>query len=615
MSASSPNIASGAARKGAGADPRRLEKARAIVVSLSKYIGSKTIYADNSPVVEKFGNAFREALREFFRDEKELSLSVEQYQLKWRGEAVYDNREKKESIAFLLFKDGVGEITLQDAASPEELDRFVDLVRAEISSSSQDHDIVDRLWQADFTHISYRVFDEAADGKPGEGAGRDGGSGEQRLSVNDHPDLTKGGGSRTPDQPDRQLGQHLRRIVDRENPGATAREKELHLQRLLERLFLAGDEELDPWRSDFCGRAGGDKLLRLLGSLLDFTRPEATAEADDVLQIIERLVRYIASEAHIPTLFAVLEIQKRLEEEGERAEGFEALPQRIRHELTNAAFLLSLGRKAGRSRTDAPRILEYLGRLGDNAVPALREILAHSGDSAVHEQTCDLLFSIARDYIMPIIEDLDLENQLEAQDAVRLLSLRGAEDVPPIMETIVSSPDARIRRHAIGYLARRTGGDDAAALLCRLLGDDDAGVRIEAVAAVEDLRHPSIVAAVTAGCFEQDIAARSMEELERLFRAVGKLDGESVLPRVGQMASERCFLSINRARARRSKLLAVTALRHIPGPEALAMLNGLARDGHALVRRKALHALSTSDGRDGPSEPEFAAAAEGGEES
>ena len=134
-------------------------------VSLSKFLNAKTIYAGNSPMVGKFGEAFYKALQAFFQDEKELLLTVEQYQIKWRGETVYDNRERNESIAFLFYKDGVGEIIIQAAAKNDELEQFVDLIKNEISCTSSQGDIVSKLWQSEFANISYRVFDECADGK------------------------------------------------------------------------------------------------------------------------------------------------------------------------------------------------------------------------------------------------------------------------------------------------------------------------------------------------------------------------------------------------------------------------------------------------------------------
>ncbi len=604
--------ASPTARGGAEVDSRSLEKVRAIFAALSKFINAKTIYAGNSPVVARFAEAFNGALREFFQVEKELSLGVEQYRIKWRGETVYDNRDKKESLAFLLYKDGVGEIVFQSTVGSGELEQFVDLIRNEICFPSPHLDIVSSLWQAEFANISYRVFDECADGSTGTGRGSGGESGEQQLRADDHPGLSAGenrggGNSALISRSSESLARHLHAIVERDHPGESAEGRERYFQQLLESLFSTRPEELAVWRQGFAAVKNRNKLLWLLGAMLDFTRMSNPAPvARDVLDIIHRLVRAIAEESDIRSLIAALELQKTMDEGGDAGTGFESLPQRIKCELTNTSFLLALGKRAGRTRKDTKEILEYFRLVGNNAVPALREILATSSDSSIHAEVCESLAAIARDYIMPIVEDLKLDNPLEAQDAIRLLQLCATREVPPVVENIISSPDPRVRGSAVAYLTQ-IGDDEAALLLCRLLGDGSKDVRMTALTAVEELKHPSIVAKVISMCFEQDIEAMSMEELERSFRTLGKLAGASVVPQLRRMAESRMVFALNGGRARQNKLLAITALRHVPGQESREILTRLAGDRDKLVRSKALRASDLQGGLGEAEDPHSAA--------
>lgn len=611
--AASPASPSARARSGAAADPRRVENVRGIFLALAKHIGAKTIYAENSPMVAKFGEALQKAVRAFFEDEKELRLTIEQYRITWCDETVYDNRDKKESIAFLLFKDGVGELTIQSEIEPEELERFVDLVKNHICSASAHDDIVDKLWQAEFAHLSYRVFDEAVDAAKGDGRGADNDSGEQRLRLDDHPSLASGaqparGNSGVLERSAESLGAHLMAVVERAHPGAGARDRERLLQELQERLFTLNPDELASLRAGFVSMRDRDKLLWLLRSMLDFTRANNPAPvAGDVLDIIHRLVRSIAEEGDVPTLIELLKIQQTLATDPALGPRFESLPQRIKRELTNTAFLLALGKKVGRSGKGAREILEYFQSIGTNAVPAMREILASSSDAAIHAKTCDAIVSVARDYIESVVDDLRPDNLLEAQDAVYMLRQCITREVPSVLRKYLSHPDARVRGGVVEYLAE-IGTDEAAALLCTLLADADAGVRIRTIAAVENLPHPSIVAAVTSMCFDQDSTSRSMEELQRLFRAVGKLAGADVLPRILRMAGARSLFSMG-GRARQDKLLAISALRYIRAPEARAALEKLAGDGNDLVKNVALHALKAHDGNGAPDDQEAAVAA------
>ena len=149
-------------------DSHLAEKVSAILQSLSKFIHGKKIYAKNNPTLEAFASEFRSGVESFFADQDELVLTIEQYAIKWFDTVVYENDKREGSLAFVLYKDGIGELTLQSTISNDELDRFVDIIKDEIHSFSSEEDVVTRLWKADFENISYRVLDEYLVGEFGE---------------------------------------------------------------------------------------------------------------------------------------------------------------------------------------------------------------------------------------------------------------------------------------------------------------------------------------------------------------------------------------------------------------------------------------------------------------
>jgi hypothetical protein len=579
---------------------RALEKVRVIFSSLSKYISAKTIYSSNNPIVSNFADAFHRAFREYFDMEKELTLTIEQNRIKWRDEIVYDNDQKNESLAFLLYRDGVGEITFQSSVKPAELEQFVDLLRTEIYTPSAHLDIVGRLWQSEFADISYRVFDESTDGSPGEGQGTASESRKEPMLVNDHPVLTvlEDGSmnkNAATDPSVESLGTYFRGLVEHIHPHAAALEKELRLQELLEFYFILSSEELESWRGRFADVDEKDKLLRLLDAMLDFTQMRSPPPVvRDVLDIIERVVRHVVEVRHVPTLTALFHIHKRLACSEALALDFEDLPNRIHDELTNSAFLISLGKIAHRSNADAAQTLEYFRLVGKDAVPGVCELIANLKDASLHKHACDTLLEIAGNEVVRIVNDFNLDNPHEAKDAVYLLRHFVTDEIPPIIRTLMSSPDIRVREHAIEYLAL-ISSDEAAGLLCKCLEDGDVNIRTTALTAVERSRHPLIVNRVTAMCFAEDIGTRSPEELERMFRAVGKLAGAAVLDPIRQMTRKKAWLPFGKARGKHDKLLAITALRHIPGNEASNLLVELANDGDNLVRTKALYVLKQRD--------------------
>ncbi len=577
-------------------DLRNLEKVRAVFASLPKYIRAKTMYTSNNPNVGKFADVFYETFRILFEHEKELVLAIEQYQIKWRDEVVYDNNEKNASIAFLLFKDGVGEITIYSAVKQAELDQFADLIKNEIYNPSAHLDIVSRLWQAEFKNIHYRVFDESTDGASGEGGKSGSDSQEQPLRANDHrsvesADNNDEGKTAQSNNPFRPLWAYLSSVVEHNLPNASAREKEEFLQSTLDSFFKVSAEELESWREEFFAATNQDKLLWLLDVMVDFTQIRSTPSVTrDIMDMANRVVRSVIEEARIPALITLLDIQKEIAENPATVPDFQFLPEQIYQALTDNAFLVFLGKKASTSHDEARKTLPYFQLLGKIAVPGICELRSNSKDPLTNKDACDALITMAGIDIMSIINDLDLDSPHEAKDAIYLLRRAFPGEIPPLIKQILSSPDAQVRAQVIDLLAE-AGTDEAALLLSRLIEDEDTDVRIKAFAAAENVAHPAVVDKIAALCFDSDTSAKGIDELERMFRAIGILAGEKVLAPLTRMTKRKGWIPLGKSRSKQDKLLAITALRHIPGRKSLELLRKLADDHDSLVRSKASYVL------------------------
>lgn len=583
-------------RECAEIDLQKLEKVRAIFVSFSRYLNAKTIYTSNNPNVTNFANAFEQTFRLFFEDEKELQLTVEQYRIKWRDEVVYGNDQKTDSIAFLLYKDGIGEITFQSSVKRAELEQFVDLIKNEIYSQTAQDDLVDKMWQADFTNIFFRVLDEYTEGASGDGNGTGTGSREQPLRVNDHPDIPGADdadtcGAVASHESIDSLGTYIYNLVEKDHPHAPEHLKEERFQDMLDSLFSLGHDGCRSWQDDVSLTKETDKLFWLFNVMIDFTQKHYTPSiVRDILDIIERLVRYIKEEANISTLIAILDIQKRMAMSPDIAADFETLPARIEDELTNSVFLSSLGNRADRSNNDVSEILRYYRLVGKDAVPGICGLLCNLKDPLMHKEACDVLIEIAEDDIEPIVNGLDGHNPLLARDVVYLLGHCSTNEIPPVIKKLLSSPNVQVREQVIKYLVH-VGTEEAALLLCNFLDDADKGIRMKTLAAVEEFKNPLIVEKVTSICFAEDFGTKSMEELEHMFRAVGKLAGERVITYIEKMTRKKGWFLFRGNANKRDKLLAITAMRYIPGGQSMSMLKKLAGDADGRVRAKAQYAL------------------------
>ena len=463
-------------------DLRSLEKVRGIFASLAKFVNAQAIYQTNNPSYIKTAQGFEQSFRSYFETEAELLLTVSQYQLHWREQVVYDIGCNTESIAFLLYKDGIGEISIQAAVGRAELERFTGILKGALYNPSAQFDTASALWQAEFPNIFYRVLDEQTDHGSGDGDGTGNTNREQPLRANDHQDLVAGESSprQRSDSGLDTLGAYFNAAVDREHPGLDAMARESCVATNPRRSRGAAPARAG-WVDRFsaCGHEG-DELIAFLRVMLEFTSLRcAPSVARDVHDTIERLAHFIRDEGDIAALNATLELTGGVDAAALEP-GFAALLERIEDDLTHPGYLLSLARglRGGNTPED---LLRYLSLAGENAVAGLCELLARTSDDAIHEKGCDILHGIAGDNLLTIVEQLDVSNPLlrRRRPPPEPVGTRGS--IPAVVQRILASTGSRdsTLRHR---LPGQQGSDEAARLLCGLFKDGNQAVRIRAFA-------------------------------------------------------------------------------------------------------------------------------------
>jgi hypothetical protein len=579
-------------------DPLHLGEVRAIMGALTKFIHGKKIYAKNNPNLIKFAKEFDAALQVFFRHEEELVLGIEKHEIKWCGETVYDNEKREESIAFLLYKDGVGEISLQRSVTFNELERLVDLIKNEIHNNRPEEDIVTKLWKADFDHISYRVLDEYLVGQFGEGKPAEG---EQSpLEIEDHPDLPSFSDKgrvivEAKDTKLESITSYLNSIADRSVPNGTAEEKEMSFQTLAESLFRVSREELRLYHEELSAERDSDDLVEFFKVIIDFTLlADNPSVVRDTTNVLECIVDYLATDKDPRQLAEVLRAVREFVIRQQTTEHAHAFFQEVEERLTNPEFLRSLGVEMKNGEIDPDVVFGYFGIVGEAAIPVICGLLETLEGSRVHRMACDVLVAIAGDNIADAMKQLRIDVPVVAQDAVYLIDKSGATPPPELVQELIYYPNNRVREIIISYLVR-SKTDDAALSLVKLLDDTDKRIRIKVLAAIEDNQFPVMTDKLIDMAFDKRLSKRAFEEQELIFKALGRTAGEDVLPRLVDLATKTPRLMFNKQAIKQRKLLAICALEGIRTIASADVLETLARDSNDLVRSRACRVLDEFD--------------------
>ncbi len=580
------------------ADLDSLDKVCEIFRSLSKYIHGKKIYSSNNPNLDNFAQSFRGACKAYFENEEELLLSIEQYQILWRNQVVYENEKRDESIAFIFYKDGVGEISIQRSVSLQELELFVDIIKDETHNYLPETDIVTKLWRADFENIQYRIFDEYFS----EDFLNRGDAGEDRtdecVEADDHENLPsfkdRGrifAGSYVPDE---SIGEYFNNTINQKYGEAHEQERERLLQGMLTSFLTIRGDELQYFEEAFSNERNSDKLVQFFAVIIDFARiPGYSALAQDIQVVIERLINYFLSCLDVPTITQILGIVKKFMSTHMIPDDCSLFFNHIEDKFSMPSILLSLGRIAQRSKNDSASVFRFYRLVGRKTIPTILALLEDSHSPWLHTEACRTIIALAPEDIPSIITQLDMDKPRIAKDIVYILRKLETKEIHPLLNELIFYPDQSVKEDVIELLVS-IDNERAAQLLTMLIDDSDKQIRIKTLKAVEKLAYRCIEEKIMELAFDEDIELRNIDEQEKIFRVLGKLLGGRVIARINNMIREKNNLFFGKRKPnKRNKILAIRALEQMKCPESLNLLMKLSRDSDGTIRSMSEQAIAS----------------------
>jgi HEAT repeat protein len=579
------------------------EKVRTVFNCLSKLVLGKKIYAKNNPTLVRFSEDFTRALREVFDEEDVLIVSIEKHVIQWHDQAVYDNDKRDESIAFILYRDGIGELSIHKDATPREIEQFVDIIKDAVRTVGQEVDIVTQLWRADLEHISYRVLDEYLVGAFGEGR-RDGRQADLvSLETEDHPDapsLSEKGRIVISDQEQVEpLGSYLKRLVGGGAASMSASEAEQHYQNMMAAFFTVSSDELRVFKERLFEKRKKDILVGFIAEYLDFALMKDNPSAmRDVFNIAERLTDHLVLELRGSVLAVLLDDVRTFGSKHPASDTARELVASIEKKLTDPSLLLSLGETVGNSEEETSDAFAFFEVVGAAAIPTICRILEASSDQKLHRTAREALIRIAGDKLPDVIGGLNIDKPHVARDVIALAKAARFEKIPQAIKELVYYPDDHVRREAIQFLAG-FGTAEALERLVKLLDDTNKEIRMKTLSIVSGVDAPVVRDRIIEMAFGREFTQREFDEQVELFKALGKVVGEDAVPKLKRSVGKKTILGIGKRHNVENKLLAIEALEQIDKPTAKELLGDLANDSDDSVRARAEEALR-AEARSGP---------------
>lgn len=593
MNSNSDNKPSGPDAALVDEELEHLPKVEHILKSLTKLIHGRKLYAENNPRLAEFSREFEASLESFFRVEDALVLNIDQYAIDWRGGRVYENPKREDNIAFLLHRDGVGEITIESKAVGQEIDRLVKILTDEYYQVSSDEDVVTKFWHADFNYISYRVLDVYLASEYGDGCCAEGGE-HAVVETADQPELLpslddKGRIIINRSDPLESIDTYLKKLILRTCQSTDEAEREAYFQSMVGSFFTVSTDELNHYHQELETAKQHDNLSSFLETIIVFVLLKDNPPAvRDVRSVVEKIVTYAIEELDPLTLRNILTVIRKFRTSHKLSVELQEFFDKLGAMISQDTVVETLGEKLKTWDENSEAILGYFTEVGSAVVDSLLKALHNVEGDKLHTEICDVLIKVAGKDISGVIERLDVDKPKVAFDAVYIANKTGMTEMSPKIQELLFYPDVSVKEEMI-KLVSRSEDAEAVNLLIGAMDDEDKKIRLLAMDIVSQKKDDGrVLERVTELALGKGLVDRSADERETIFRALGRVGNAGTVAELRKFVDKKNFMQFGKQKE--NKLLAIRALEFIHSSASVGFLKKLTADSNTVVQTLAQRA-------------------------
>lgn len=538
---------------------------------LVKGLRAIQLYLPNNPIYQRAVENIRQACEPVWQEMAELPLHVAETQLAIGGEVVLDQTSKSDSVAWVLFKDGIRRLVLSPGAEDEELVRFLNVLhKARGLSADAEDDLLTLLWEEDFQHIRYDFVELGMENVPAI----------ETSEVEEE--------RRPPDEA-------VRRQVQEEAQEPEPPPGVVSIEDFDSTLYFLDENEIDYIRSEIDREYKQDLRGNVLGMLFDLLELQTygTVRAE-LISIVKNFIPYLLAVGDFRSVAYILRemrvVLKRARELlPEHREQLEGLPDTLSEAAALGQLLQALDEALVHPTEDElgelfrelkPQALEtvlaWLPKLTNQRV---RGLLDHAAQRLAQAHPESLVRALKNDDATVLLETIRLSGQLKIPPVV------------PALGQIVNLGVVEVRRAAVDALAA-IGSAGAMQQLEPALTDEDRDVRIAAVRVLAAKGHRGALPHIQAAVMGKDLRGADLTEKTAFFEAYGILVGAEGIETLRPMIEPKGLFG--RKEDPQIRACAAMALGQIGTAEARDLLERVAGDKDPLVRNAVNKALRES---------------------
>ena len=565
----------------AEADDLPISQVKALFVILGKALRAFQLYDDNNPVRKRFVDNLREAFEGLWTEIEGLNLAVEEDRFVMAGEEVYHSTLRSDSLSFLLYKDGIRDISFLPGVEGDELDRFLGLLqRAKMLKSAEADDVLTMLWEADFQCFKWVYVDQLGEGvvlpeaRPEEERGDLDKvyAVETEIDSADEEMAEQGGQPSAPPPP--KVGSDF-------NPA----------------LFSLDPAEKEQLETELRAEMERDLRHDVLSALFDrLEEPEYPERQSEIVVIFRELIPNFLSRGAVPAAAAVLEELSAVRRTpGAMNEALQLECDRLLDEVSSPETIEQLVRALQDGTVDvAAEVLEQLLKhLRAGALPVLLRAVEQEIDETLREMLRTAIRGIAAEHQDALLDLLDDVSPPVVSGAVRLVAELEIVETAPRVATLMGHMDGGVRLASV-EAAVKLAAPSSTAGLTALLSDSEYDVRLAASRGLAELNHVDATSALEQVVKGKEIRLAHLAEKIAFFESYAALGGGKAVEVLGGLLNRKGFLG--RREPSEIRACAARALGKIELPKARDALEATKNEGDVLVRTAVREAIQGLEG-------------------
>ncbi len=550
-----------------------------LIRSLLKAIKAFKLYQSNNPMLTKQLAELTTKFTVHLDHYQSLNLQVGEYKLFFKEKPVYENTDIKESLAFLLYKDGVREIRFLKGLEDQEISDFLDVIRKSEQASRLEDDIVTLLWEKDFGHISYFATDEFME--------------SDAVHVPVDYDELQGGLEFSPDvegetaqeSADAGMTFTLEQIL----PESTGDQRETfarHFQPTpeeVESINLLVNQESD---IHFVSTLV-DNLMEILLHLGEDLEPY-----ENMITFFDRALEFLVLKGEFKTAGEILKNLREILDSMALKDTQIYSINRI-FEGAGSARIIELTAETLKHEGffDINTSYDYFNLLPKSAIEPLCNMLGQLESPKARKLIAEIIVRKVKGDAKILVPFLKDKRWTVVCYVINITANSGDRNAIKYLAQTISHPDERVRRTALKALSQY-GGKEIKGLLIKMLNDDSPYIRSQAVIHLaRSVKHEALRAIVSV--IQSDpFLDRDFSEKAAFFRAVGQIRSNESLPILRKILEKRSWF--RNPKWDELQLCAIGALRMIGTEESRRILELGKRSKNQAVKKACLQALTES---------------------